>query len=130
VNEPAELIHYFCPHCWAEVAAQDRRCAGCGADLTDRPGYRQALELALRCPEALTARRAAYLLGRLGDALAVPALIQALAHGDPYVAAEACTALARLGGAAAWSAVRAARTHRYASVRAAARAVSDRQCQQ
>jgi len=123
VSEPSAPIRYFCPQCWAEVAAQAPRCAACGADLTGRPAYRQALEWALRCPEALTARRAAYLLGRLGDRRAVPALIEALKQGDPYVAAEACAALAQLGGKTAWSAVREARTHAYATVRVVALAL-------
>jgi len=88
--------------------------------LIDRLEYREALEHALHCPEALTSRRAAWLLGQLGDERAVPALISALDFGDPYVAAEAVTALACLGGPQAWRAVRAAAGHDFATVRKAA----------
>jgi HEAT repeat protein len=63
---------------------------------SERLSYREELELALRCPEALTARRAAYLLGELAEPDSVPALMLAVDEGDPYVAAEAVTALARI----------------------------------
>jgi len=112
----------FCHHCWREHPPDASRCPSCGRSVTERVPYREALELALHCPEALTARRAAYLLGELGDSEAVSALIQTLDGDDPYVAAEAVGSLARLGTAAAWDRIRAAVEHRFVTVRAAARA--------
>ncbi|MDE2149460.1 MAG: HEAT repeat domain-containing protein [Gammaproteobacteria bacterium] len=117
----AVSVQFFCPQCWAEVAEQDTRCPACGADLSRRLPYREALQRALRHPEPQTARRAAYLLGRLGQRVAVPALVSALDSDDPYVAGEAAAALAKIGGARATAALRAARDHRHATVRREAR---------
>lgn len=114
-------MQYYCPTCWSEAGERDVRCRVCGADLTRRRSYREALERALHHPEAQTARRAAYLLGRLGLAAAVPALVAALDGSDPYVAGEAAAALARIGGIRARAALRAARDHRHATVRRVAR---------
>jgi hypothetical protein len=113
---------FFCTQCWKPVAEHDRRCPACGADLADRPPYFEGLQRALHCPEPTTARRAAFLLGLLRDPAAVPALVQVLRDSDdPVLAGEAATALARLPGAAAQAALRAAASHRFVTVRAAAR---------
>jgi HEAT repeat protein len=113
---------YFCPHCWHEHARDALTCPSCGASVTERLPYREALELALACPEALTARRAAYILGELHDPASVRALADAVEIGDPYVAAEAVEALAKIGVPEAMHVIDAAKQHRYATVRAAARA--------
>ena len=51
-------------------------------------------------PDALTQRRAAYLLGLIGDARAVPVLIEVLHDNgfDPFVRAQAAESLGILGG--------------------------------
>jgi HEAT repeat protein len=113
-------MHCFCPYCWHEHESGASMCPTCHHSLAERIPYRQALEQALDCPELLTARRAAYLLGVLGESDAAPALIEALESADPYLAAEAVTSLAKLGGAHAWSAVGRARHHRFVVVRRAA----------
>ncbi|MDI3297776.1 MAG: HEAT repeat domain-containing protein [Bacillota bacterium] len=62
------------------------------------PGGARALEH----PEEWTARRAAWLLGRVGTRESVPHLVRALERArDPYVQAEAAAALARIGDPAA-----------------------------
>ncbi|MEW6770522.1 MAG: HEAT repeat domain-containing protein [Bacillota bacterium] len=112
-------ITYFCQKCWREVPADARGpCPHCGAILEDNASYVEKLIRALDAPEAMTALRAAYLLGKLKAAAAVPALAAKLQESpDPYLAAAACEALARIGTPEAKAAVCAARQHRFAPVR-------------
>jgi HEAT repeat protein len=118
-------ITQFCRHCWHEVEPDARVCPACGAAQDERLPYREELELALACPEALTACRAAFLLGELGEACSVPALARAVDSGDPYVAAEAVLSLWRIGTSEARNLVHAALAHRFATVRAAARSATN-----
>lgn len=110
---------YFCQKCWREVPAGARGpCPHCGAPLEDNAGYTEKLVRALDSPEAATALRAAYLLGKLKAAAAVPALAAKLQESqDPYLAAAACAALGQIGTPEAAAAVCAARKHRFATVR-------------
>lgn len=115
-------LTYFCQHCWREVPAGARGpCPHCGALLEDNASYVEKLIRALDAPEAATALRAAYLLGKLRAAAAVPALAAKLEESpDPYLAAAACEALGQIGTPEAAAAVCAARKHRFATVRRAA----------
>jgi hypothetical protein len=61
--------------------------------------------------------QAAFALGNLGDARAVPALSRALDDNNPAVRAAAATALGRIGSDRALPALRAARNDRSAAVR-------------
>lgn len=112
-------LTYFCRNCWREVPAGARGpCPHCGTLLDDGASYVEKLIRALDAPEAATALRAAHLLGKLGATVAVPALLAKLDEsGDPYLAAAACGALARIGTPEAKAAVCAARKHRFATVR-------------
>jgi len=112
-------LTYFCQNCWREVPAGARGpCPHCGALLEDNASYVAKLIRALDAPEAMTALRAAYLLGRLGAVAAVPALVAKLnSSRDPYLAAAACEALGQIGTPEAAAAVCAARKHRFATVR-------------
>jgi HEAT repeat protein len=112
-------IRYFCMSCWSEIPPDTRRCPSCGRSTSKRLPYRQALERALRSPEEFTARRAAYLLGLLADPGSIPPRARALQEGDPYVAAEAALALARINSPEARALVKNAARHRYVTVRAA-----------
>ncbi|NPV09707.1 MAG: HEAT repeat domain-containing protein [Anaerolineae bacterium] len=78
-------------------------CPSCGALLEgDDLAYLDKLILALTHPEPLTQRRAAYVLGLLGDERAVVPLARLLdTPADPYVLAEAANALGAIGGASA-----------------------------
>ena len=114
------MVTYFCPKCWKAVSENATVCPHCGWSLDKSSTYVEKLILALASPDGATARRAAYLLGKLGDSRAVPSLVERLNHGDAYVAAEAVTALARIGTADALCAVSNARRHRFAIVRWAA----------
>ncbi len=92
---------YFCPGCWSEVSEGARRCPACGAELEalDAASFQEKLLRALWHPEPLTGRRAAELLGRLGVASAVPALLARYRSGiDPFFAAQIAQALAEIGG--------------------------------
>jgi HEAT repeat protein len=114
------MIAHFCRHCWHELNARAPRCPSCGKATTERLPYREELELALRCPEALTARRAAFLLGELAEPASVPALARAVTTGDPYVAQEAVRSLARIGTPEALALLEQAKAHEFVTVRAAA----------
>jgi hypothetical protein len=46
---------FFCRHCWHELPEDSAHCPVCGQAAKERLSYREELELALRCPEALTA---------------------------------------------------------------------------
>ena len=90
----------FCPYCWFEIESGVVICPQCQASLTeDRRDYVDKLIGALRHPEAFTQRRAAYVLGLIGDPRAVEALIAVLQHGeaDPYVRAQAAETLGLIG---------------------------------
>lgn len=92
----------YCPHCWAEVDAAAQVCPGCRARLANPGSYVTKLIAALRHPEPLTQRRAAYVLGLLRDPSAIDALAAILAGpADPYVKGEAAHALGAIGGGCA-----------------------------
>ncbi|MGQ9512637.1 HEAT repeat domain-containing protein [Thermodesulfitimonas sp.] len=112
-------LTYFCQKCWREVPAGARGpCPHCGALLEDNASYVEKLIRALDAPEAMTTLRAAYLLGKLKAAAAVPALVAKLKESpDPYLVAAACAALGQIGTPEAREAVCAARNHRFATVR-------------
>ena len=90
----------FCPYCWAEVDVDAVVCPHCHVLLTqDNRQYVEKLIAALHHPEPLTQRRAAYVLGLLRNAQAVPALCALLSESsDPYLQAEAAAALGSIGG--------------------------------
>ena len=90
----------FCPYCWFEIESGVVLCPRCQASLAeDRRDYVDKLIGALRHPEPFTQRRAAYVLGLIGDPRAVEALIAVLQHGeaDPYVRAQAAETLGLIG---------------------------------
>jgi HEAT repeat protein len=90
----------YCPHCWKEVPSGSSACPDCGLDLNDeREDYLAKLSGALKHPDYLTQRRAAFIMGWLGDPRALQPLIATL-HGtaDPYVKAEAASALGAIKG--------------------------------
>ncbi len=98
----------YCPRCWAPVPRETRSCPQCGADLEQRnEDYLTKLIGALLHPDYLTRRRAALILGWLRDARAVDPLMATLrGEEDPYVRAEAATALGAIGGEEADAALR------------------------
>lgn len=102
------MVTHFCPSCWNEVPADAPRCPSCSADLDALDGepFDLKLERALDHPEAETARRAAWLLGRVGGPRSVPALLRRYRSGaDPYLALTVVESLAHIGGAGARAAL-------------------------
>lgn len=102
------MTTFFCPHCWFEIEPGVVHCPRCQASLTeDHRDYVDKLIAALRHPEAFTQRRAAYVLGLIGDLRAVEALIAVLQHSeaDPYVRAQAAETLGLIGTSQARSAL-------------------------
>jgi HEAT repeat protein len=116
-------LHYFCPNCWEEIPKDTKICPFCGAnleDLEEKNTYLEKLILALRSKDGFTARRAAYILGEIGNPQAIDALATTIEEQDPYVAAEAVMALAKIGGIRALDIVERAKSHPYITVRKAA----------
>lgn len=115
---------YFCPVCWAEVAAEQMICGRCGADLRawEGQGYVEKLITALRHPEPTTPLRAAWLLGRLRAREAVPPLME-LARSSPdlFLREAAVEALGRIGDPRSLELLRALARSESVLVRRAAR---------
>ena len=120
------MIAFFCPDCWREVEPGARECPGCGAALADLDGqsYERKLIAALAHPLPDRQMLAARILGQLRSQAAVSELEKVVEFSpDPYLAAEAVTALARIGGNAATKAVKRAERDERVVVRAAAKRV-------
>lgn len=116
------MITAYCPACWNEVPAEASRCPACGADLEalDAASFDEKLVRALRHPEPATRRRVVEILGRRRNRAAVPALLALWREGsDPYLSAEICHALGRIGGELALAALQVIATDPSAVVRAA-----------
>ncbi len=93
-------ITYFCPFCWNEIKETDKVCPYCHSDLSSYHGksFEEKLINALNHPERETARRAAYILGRLKNASAVKKLVELFEKTtDPYIKMEILEALHYIG---------------------------------
>jgi len=92
---------YYFTHCWATVPAEAEVCMACGAVIEDTGAdIVDKYIAALRHPQAETRLRVAWLLGRMREARAVPALIAAVAawgDHDPYVLSAAVKSLGLIG---------------------------------
>jgi HEAT repeat protein len=119
---------FFCPNCWAQIAAGDSVCPACDADLDalDRQDFDAKLIRALQHPEALTARRAAWILGQRRTQDAVASLLSRYRTGvDSFLGAEIAAALGRIGNPAARAALGEMAADRSFMVRRAAQAALD-----
>jgi len=92
---------YYCPHCWAVVSSGAQKCPRCGASIDDSEAdIVQKYISALRHPLAATRLRAAWMLGRMREKRAVPALLDIVAargDHDPYLLSVAVKSLGRIG---------------------------------
>lgn len=113
-----------CPRCGAPVSACDRICRRCGHDIDrecEQAGHLAKLIRALRHPEPTTPIRAAWILGRIGIAEALPALINVAEHGpDVFIREAAIEALGHLGDPRAAPVLRALRREGSILIRKAA----------
>jgi HEAT repeat protein len=117
-------VIFFCPICWNEVLARDRKCGHCGSDLNvaDARPLVEKLCSALTHPEGDTAVRAAWILGERCEAGAVPDLIRAVETAtDSFVVEAAVDALRKIRDRRAAGCLEAAAETGTARVRIAAR---------
>ena len=94
------MITYFCPFCWNEIKEEDKVCPYCHSELSGyyNKNFEEKLINALNHPERETARRAAYVLGRLKSANAVKKLVELFGKTtDPYIRMEILEALYFIG---------------------------------
>lgn len=92
------LMLAFCTRCWLEINADDTVCAHCGAEVNDDPrSYDEKLKAALHHPLPPARARICWVLGRRGDASAIPHLLHMLDDEDVYVQIAALKALGRIG---------------------------------
>jgi HEAT repeat protein len=110
---------FFCINCLAELRAGDERCPRCGVSQSlDLRDYVTKLRAALAHPLAETRRRVIFILGERGEVDATGDLIRVVeSDPDPYEAAEAVAALAKIGSADAIAAIRRAARHNSLVVR-------------
>jgi HEAT repeat protein len=102
-------MEHYSPRCWKPMPGQARVCPHCRAalDPADAEDYLTKLVGALSHPDYLTRRRAAFVLGWLHDKRAVVPLIEVLGQeADPYVRAEAVTAIGAIGSEEGYAALR------------------------
>jgi HEAT repeat protein len=96
-----ETLTYYCPHCWATVPAKAHVCPACGAVIEDAEAdLVDKYIAALRHPQAGIRLRAAWILGRMQEARAVPALLAVVAargNHDPYLLSVAVKSLGLIG---------------------------------
>ena len=119
------MISFFCPNCWSNIAESAKVCPDCKIDIAQwisQHDYADQLIIALRHPIPTTPVLAAQILGERREKKAVPALIEVMNETpDAYLAEAAVEALRKIDNAEAIKAVRAARRHRFARVRAKVR---------
>jgi len=92
-------MNSFCWNCFQTVDSDDALCRDCGRQQNPVPGdLREKLIRALKHPIGETRRRASFLLGQKRASAATADLDDLVEHDpDPYVAAEAVTALEKIG---------------------------------
>jgi len=94
-------VTYYCPHCWAVVPSEARKCPRCGASIEDSAtDIVEKYISALRHPLAATRLRAAWMLGRMREKRAVSALLDIVAargDHDPYLLSVAVKSLGCIG---------------------------------
>jgi len=95
------MVTYYCTNCWAEVAPVACTCPECGRPVEDaQANLTDKYVAALRHPQPETRLRAAWMLGRMRAASAVPALlalVEAKSDYDPYVLSAALKSLGQIG---------------------------------
>jgi len=98
-------MRFYCPRCWRDFAQDVPICPHCGLHIRefwDSKDYVEKLIIALAHREKQTPIRAAWLLGQLKDARAVPPLIDLIKRTDDvYIARAAVHALGEINTAEA-----------------------------
>ncbi len=94
------MLTVFCPKCYAENSAEDKRCQACGAVLDEDMGdYVETLiNFSLNHPVPSIPPMAAETLGKIGDKRAVKPLIEVIKKAkEPGLLEAAAEALGNLG---------------------------------
>jgi HEAT repeat protein len=96
-----ETMTAYCPHCWAIVPVRAQVCPACGAVIEDAGAdVVDKYIAALQHPQAETRLRAAWMLGRMREGRAVPAVLAVVAargDDDPYLLSAAVKSLGQIG---------------------------------
>jgi HEAT repeat protein len=124
------VITFFCPFCWNEIKETDKECPYCRSELAGyySKNFEEKLINALNHPERETARRAAYILGRLKSANAVKKLMELFGLTvDTYIKMEILEALYYIGTDEASAFVRKAAGSDIAVIRRKARELLERE---
>ena len=94
-------MRFYCPRCWRDFAKDVPICPHCGLYIREfwkSRDYMEKLIISLHHPQKETPIRAAWLLGQLKDAQAVPSLIDLVEKtNDIYIARAAVQALGEIG---------------------------------
>ena len=107
------IMNSFCWNCFQTIDSDDTLCPYCARQQHPVPGdLREKLIRALRHPIGETRRRASFLLGEKRVSEATADLIDLVDHDpDPYVGAEAVTALEKIGTSDALYGIERAASH-------------------
>ncbi|MFZ0051857.1 MAG: HEAT repeat domain-containing protein [Desulfobaccales bacterium] len=93
-------MRFYCPRCWRDFAKDVPICPHCGLDIREfwkSRDYLEKLIISLHHPERETPIRAAWLLGQLKDARAVPCLMDLVEKTDDvYIVRAAVQALGKI----------------------------------
>lgn len=97
-------MHWYCGSCWNPTKAPDEPCSRCGADpstFSSRTSYVDKLLRATEHPDAVTVRRAVWILGEIGGERAVKRF-DAMLDGptDLYLALAILDSAERIGAPA------------------------------
>ncbi|HUJ15671.1 MAG TPA: HEAT repeat domain-containing protein [Thermoanaerobaculia bacterium] len=91
---------FYCPVCWQQMPTRDVACIRCGTDpehFSDETAFMRELVRAVFHPEAVSARRAIWILGEKRCPDAVPAFARAVERADPYQLLAMIEALQKIG---------------------------------
>ena len=91
---------FFCPVCWREIKADEKKCPYCGADITEheKKTFEEKLINALKHPERETAKRSVWILGRIKSIKAVSPMEELFGRTDnPFMKLEILNSLKEIG---------------------------------
>ena len=95
---------FFCPVCWREIKADDKKCPYCGTDITEheKKSFEEKLINALKHPERETVKRSVWILGRIKSIKAVTSIKELFGLTDnPFMKLEILNSLKEIGTDAA-----------------------------
>ncbi|MDA8157223.1 MAG: HEAT repeat domain-containing protein [Actinomycetota bacterium] len=91
---------FFCPVCWREIKADEKKCPYCGADIAEheKKNFEEKLINALKHPERETVKRSVWILGRIKSVKAVEPMKELFGRTDnPFMKLEILNSLKEIG---------------------------------